>query len=440
MPGWNTDDVNVSVESVEDFIDTNPDLYKQRTIAALNEKRYQDAWEDASKALKYGDNEDQYKILLLRVYYEQGNLKRCLSYIKSQNLWLNRENMDILADERDFIYYVYAVATKSCNENISKEPLIVLTPDGKGMYDSITNAIKASKGRRPIYLTSGEYNENLNISNYNVNLKGTIQHLKASTIKGFIRVNRSALGIENINVSLPLNTEEDGISATMCNCVRLYNVRVTAHTEECGIFIDKCSDVNIKNCTISYSGEGIGIQDSSANIEGCMTDMCSGAGVYILNYGYNNFLTKIRECTFKKNLVGTLCGPNAILEVEDCSFVDNRYGIAAFNEWDNMPIERIVKEAHIIALNATIADSKVAGVAAYYGGKTDVKKSKISGSSSCAVYVDDLSTVDISDSELIRNSTEYGGGGTYHKSNCRLSDNNTVGKAVESVFSFLKKL
>ena len=50
----------------------NPDLYKQRAIVAINECRYKDALKEAQLALKYGKQELQYHVLIVRTLLEMG--------------------------------------------------------------------------------------------------------------------------------------------------------------------------------------------------------------------------------------------------------------------------------------------------------------------------------------------------------------------------------
>ena len=96
----------VSVE-YEEYVDTNPDLYKQRTIAALNEHRYKDALKEAQLALNYGKQELQYHVLILRVLLEMEQYSVCYKYLLGSGLWKNRKSKELLSDERNYLYYVY---------------------------------------------------------------------------------------------------------------------------------------------------------------------------------------------------------------------------------------------------------------------------------------------------------------------------------------------
>lgn len=103
MADWGSSDSDIHVESVEEILDTNPDLYKQRTIAALNERKYNDAVKEAETAVKYGNNVLEYHVLLARSLFEQGTYRECMKYIKDSGLWEKREDDSLLYDEQDFI-------------------------------------------------------------------------------------------------------------------------------------------------------------------------------------------------------------------------------------------------------------------------------------------------------------------------------------------------
>lgn len=107
MPGWNGDDSSIQVDMVEEIVDTNPDLYKQRTIVALNEKRYSDAINEAQTAIKYGNKVLEYQVLLSRTLFEKGEYQECFQYIKSSGLWDYREDDALLYDEQDYIISCY---------------------------------------------------------------------------------------------------------------------------------------------------------------------------------------------------------------------------------------------------------------------------------------------------------------------------------------------
>lgn len=116
MAGWETNSENIYVEKIEELVDTNPDLYKQRTIAALNECRYRDALNEAQMALKYGNQELQYHLLVARVLFEMKNYQLCMEKLISSGLWHQvteeADNADLLMDEVDFIFYTYAICYK----------------------------------------------------------------------------------------------------------------------------------------------------------------------------------------------------------------------------------------------------------------------------------------------------------------------------------------
>ena len=90
MAGWESSD-DIQIESVEEIIDTNPDLYKQRAIVAINECRYKDALKEAQLALKYGKQELQYHVLIVRTLLEMGQYEVCYKYLIKSELWKKRK-------------------------------------------------------------------------------------------------------------------------------------------------------------------------------------------------------------------------------------------------------------------------------------------------------------------------------------------------------------
>lgn len=134
MAGWENDSEEIYVEKVEEFVDTNPDLYKQRTIVALNERRYKDALKEAQLALKYGNQELQYHVLIVRVLLEMGQYDVCYKYLTGSGLWKSRKSKELLPDERNYLYYTYARCFKECGFDVGTAELIIVTDDVYNVY------------------------------------------------------------------------------------------------------------------------------------------------------------------------------------------------------------------------------------------------------------------------------------------------------------------
>lgn len=90
MSGW-IDEGEIHVE-YEEILDTSPELYRRRTNAALNEKKYHEALKEAQLALKYGNNEWQYRALVAKVIFEMKEYKVCMKYIMGSALWEDRNH------------------------------------------------------------------------------------------------------------------------------------------------------------------------------------------------------------------------------------------------------------------------------------------------------------------------------------------------------------
>ena len=59
-------------------------------------------------ALKYGNQELQYHVLIVRVLLEMGQYDVCYKYLMGSGLWKNRKSKELLSDERNYLYYTYA--------------------------------------------------------------------------------------------------------------------------------------------------------------------------------------------------------------------------------------------------------------------------------------------------------------------------------------------
>ncbi len=110
MAGWETEKIKV-----ENRVDTSPNTYMQRTIDALNKGRYEDALEEAKKAVAYGKGELVYHVLLVRVVFTMKRYAGCLNYLVKSGLWNKRNDNSLRPDEKKYLRYVYRVCCQKCN-------------------------------------------------------------------------------------------------------------------------------------------------------------------------------------------------------------------------------------------------------------------------------------------------------------------------------------
>ena len=330
MAGWESSD-DIQIESVEEIIDTNPDLYKQRTIAALNQKRYREALEEAYEALKYGNKEMQYRLLVVRVLFESRDYRGCMQKLISYGLWKQvsdePDNGDLLLDEVDFVFYAYAICYKALGMRNADTDIIIVTPDGRGMCPDIQTAINTANSKQEIVITSGTYRGNVRIENKTVHIYGTSVGEADSNIypilTGKIEIKNSDANI----YALSFNGSEaekkiiviDDSSVIVNQCIFFNNSGVT------GVYVHKNSECTIEYCRFEYLDIGITnevIQNSSI----------------------------VRNCHFEKNRIGvtatdsiqiintkfvknTHSGIYAVvsrggdISIENCEFEENKSGI-----------------------------------------------------------------------------------------------------------------
>lgn len=204
MAGWEISNEEIYVERIEEIVDTNPDLYKQRTIVALSERRYTDAITEAEWSLRYGNNELQYQVLKTRVLYEAHRFSDCLRYILTSDVWKKRESAELLDDECDFIYVAFAECFHACGGNPNQLDFVIVTPSGNGVYSNIQEAIKQKKPSQRIFLTTGAYHENLAI-NQDVEITSSIRcrpEIKADYAA--FCVNNGTLKMSNLTINMDL--------------------------------------------------------------------------------------------------------------------------------------------------------------------------------------------------------------------------------------------
>lgn len=303
MAGWENSNEDIYVEQVEEFVDTNPDLYKQRTIVALNEGRYNDALIEAKLALSYGKQELQYHLLVARVLFEMNNYQLCMEKLISSGLWNQvseeADNGDLLMDEVDFIFYAYAVCYKKLGKRNDNTDIVIVTPDGMGMYSDIQTAVNAAKSNQDIMITSGTYYGDITIRNRDVRIFGTSVGEINSNIYPILS---GKILIENSDAKM-YALSFNGANATE-NIIKI---------SDSNVIINQCLFTNKPNITGIYV-----YKDSECIVE---YSSFSNLNIGITNEVNRNVLT-VFQCNFDRNRVGVVATDDT--KVIDSKFFKNR--------------------------------------------------------------------------------------------------------------------
>ena len=345
MSGWENNNNEPIVESVETIHVTEPSLYKQRAIQALNEHAYDNALKEAQMAINYG-NHLEYKVLYLRCLFEAGRYVECLRFLQSSNLWRYRDSQDLLPDERNYIYYVRGVSHRESHSSDHDVNAIIVTPDGKGMCRTVQEAIERYAPEKEIFLTSGEYYENIDIfKDAKIRSKDI---LGECAIYGKIYIYRGHVSISNIelvackqsapstalvsvtggacnfqDVKLIGNGKDSmismGIALSDCNmkCTIEDAIILNFHT---GLYAD-CDRVLVKNCDISNNDIGINFTAKSPNKAG---------------KPYYNAKSERDEC----------------LKIENCHFFHNRLAIYSASKKYSLEVINITARENDYAVYA----------------------------------------------------------------------------------------
>lgn len=336
MAGWENDNVEPHVEQVELLVDTNPDLYKQRTIAALSERQYRDAMNEAQTALKYGNNALEYHVLIARVLFEWGEYSVCMQYIM-RHLWTQKEDSNLLPEEQNYIYYVYAACYRECDYSLNDTDVIIVTYDGKGMCASIQQAIEMHSNYQTIILVDGYYKksasdvltfcygnttfrtENLNISAQNIRIRG----VGDVSISGPLSVDKSVMEINGVSIRLrKRESDEAGFfthdSKVIMNKCRFYDTDVESEHNSKVImnqcrFYDTivafdCGEATITDCVFTSSkiliGSSTGLKAHLQvdNTEFILTTANHGVGIGIVQNGF----AEIKNCDIHGGTIGVI--------------------------------------------------------------------------------------------------------------------------------------
>ena len=458
MAGWESSD-DIQIESVEEIIDTNPDLYKQRAIVAINECRYKDALKEAQLALKYGKQELQYHVLIVRTLLEMGQYEVCYNYLIGSKLWKNRKSEKLLPDERDYLYYTYARCFNECKFDVDKADFIVVTDDGKGMYSNIQTAIAYhGDSKKSIYLTKGRYNESICVIGQNIKIE--CDNIERAVITNPIQILKSNVKFENIE----FYTESDMVmlSANDARC-QLLNVIFRGKGKEnkqTGIQLTSCKSINLKDTTFENLMIGVRAESKNVNIENCnvINNKIGVLCAYKRTYQKSQSVVNCTESQIEKNEIGICAACNSQVDISKTSFERNNDSVLCMSNSVTIlkfSSETIEKEGvqiypnklnvfsqgnsgHVNIRYCEILNSKNTGIANCDTGNVIVTNCKIIGSSSLGglgygVYAKDKGTINLSNCLLENNlkAIHTEGNAIVNKVNVRMINNDIFGVAIE---------
>lgn len=432
MAGWeNISEEDIHVEKVEEILDTNPDLYKQRTIAALNEKRYKDALKEAQLALRYGNQALEYHVLIVRVLFEMKQYEVCIKYLHTSGLWDKKDSEELLNDELNYVYYVYACCYRECGYSVNNLSTIIISSDGTGMISTLKEAIKVARNIKTILLTAGEYEEDeIVLKNTNIEISA-VKNQKVLLKNILFKVHNSNIHLSHLRlVNAKLKEDDYIIVAENGTKILMDNVEIIGNKNELnGGVVVRGGNVDIHKCVIK-SGVGVGVESGIANIvESSFKN--NTLGVAVMSEQQDTPKLYIQNCTMKEILgeyaIGILVGPRGYAKVEACTVTDSHIGIGIRGDIEKNNASRIeVSDCtlHCNFINVSVTD----------GGEAFVSNSTISGASSCG-YVVENAKLNIYHCILKHNKQEK-----YTNSNAIIregditrEDNNSVGSTIEDV-------
>lgn len=467
MAGWESSNEEVYVEKVEEFVDTNPDLYKQRTIVALNDCRYKDALKEAQLALKYGKQELQYHVLIVRVLLEMGQYDVCYKYLMRSGLWKNRKSKELLSDERDYLYYTYARCFKECGFDIDVADMIIVTDDGKGMYSNIQSAVAYKGDRKKIYLTKGRYNEALSIIGKDIVIE--CDDIERAVITEPIQVLKSKVKFKN--VVFDVKKENVMISANDAQCSFLSTIfkGKGKGKKQIGLHLTKCKSVNLNDATFEDLLIGAMVLSHNVNIDKShlinnkIGVLCAAKQTFkepqsifscVDNHIEKNEVgicsacnsrVKIIRTSFENNVDAIICMSNSIIIQNFATEMIDLDGIKIYP--DKLDVFSHGKSGYVEIKDSEIHKSKNVGIAVCDKGSIEVINSKIVGSSSLGglgygVYAKDNGNIVLKDCLLENNlkAIYTADNATVDRRNVRLLNNDIFGVTLEGAKGLFKAL
>lgn len=81
MRGWKIGNIKV-----EEKVDVDPEVYRDRAKEALYDDRYRDAIQEVKMALKYGNNDIRDHMQMTRILCKLQEYRQCLEYIRQNKM------------------------------------------------------------------------------------------------------------------------------------------------------------------------------------------------------------------------------------------------------------------------------------------------------------------------------------------------------------------
>lgn len=433
-------EIEVELEAV--FVDENPDLYKQRTIQALNEMRYDDALIEVKLALKYGNEELEYKVLMLRVLFEMGDYSACLEYLKNSGLWEKKDDNSIFVDEQNYIYYVYAYCYRECSKPLNNIGTVIISADGKGMFATIQEAINKVKNLKTIILTEGTYNENeVVLRNVNLEIKSVKRQKVTLSETKFKVYDNSNICISDIIMS-SLKLKEDEYIIEVYKKARvclMYDEFIGRKGYMSGGVLICGGEAEIVQSCIR-NDVGVNVDSGKATIRNGIFDG-NMFGVVVCSEKNDNPKVYLNDCVLRniygENSFGIMVGPHGYAEINKCKICDGHIGVGVMS--GDTSDNGVVAKA--VIFNSILHCNGKSNITVCEGGEAILHDSTISGSRTYG-YVVENAKLTLKNCHLKHNRIEkyVNGRSVVNHEGVTRADNNMVGSSVESGLNVLKKI
>ncbi|WP_343346242.1 right-handed parallel beta-helix repeat-containing protein [Terrisporobacter petrolearius] len=316
----------------EDIEDRDPNLYAKRSEEALREGRYNDAVFEIDKAIEYSGRNIEYIYQKVKILFAIGSYRECYNLIHTDI----KNNLSYFNErEEDQIYKYSGKCYKKCNISTLPDEWIILTPEGDGMYSSISEAINATKGHnKKIYLTEGIYYENLVIKS-NVYIDGYNAEIESNSSRYGISLKHCSVNISNVNMRNISKFKSSYGVYVYEGCIIFKNCSITNENGE-GIYIGDKSEVRLTNSTIRTGERSVASYSSSiCNIsESLIESKSESAGIScrgILNIT-NCDITVNKDDESKAIELASNNGIQCKVKVNGCKIKSSGYSIYSFED------------------------------------------------------------------------------------------------------------
>ena len=329
------ENAEVKILDTEKVLDTDPELYKNRALDAIEKQYYLDAMAEAEKAIQYGNNWPRYQAVKARVLLATEKYDECITYLlKGSDLWKRKDDMLELSNEdKDFVRYAFSVCYGQLGYPPEKLPEIILTADGRGMCGSIQEAVEKYSDKK-IFLTGGFYNENLYIENKILDILGSYYstpHINGRWNLKNCKILLKGVAFTNQDVSpgyiLKIENCDYGLSnlsfAAVGNIDSIFSRNnVDSEQELIGIEIRGCeSNQAMDGITCTSLSVAIEVSDTKIQIKDCRFERC-GMGIGCHNLESDNKVV-ISNCVFSDNYVGCSSIRNGDVTIQHSEFKNN---------------------------------------------------------------------------------------------------------------------